>query len=76
VCTVDILKLILAGTVGDAAFSTDKWGGGSREKVPGPGGPEWGPRLGCVAYVFVILGSIAVYQLYKLTPSFQAHVTL
>jgi hypothetical protein len=44
-----VLKLILAGTMGDAAISTDRGGGGSREKVPGPVGPEWGPGPGCVA---------------------------
>jgi hypothetical protein len=41
-----MLKLILAGTVGDAAFRTDKAGGGG---VPGPGGTEWGPGPGRVA---------------------------
>ena len=48
--------------------------GGSRYKLPGPGGPKVGPVPDYVAKVFVFLGSIITCPLYKLTPSDQAQV--
>ena len=51
-------------------------GGGSRYKLLGPGGPERGPGPDHVLHVFVFLGSIIIYRLYKLTLSDQTQVTL
>jgi hypothetical protein len=51
-------------------------GRGSRKKLPRPGGPEGGLGLDYIAYVFVFLGIIIIYRLYKLTLSDQAQVTL
>jgi hypothetical protein len=48
----------------------------SRYKLTGPGGPEGGPRSDYVAHVFVLLGSIIICRLYKLTLSDQAQVPL
>jgi len=48
----------------------------SRYKLPGPGGPVWGPGPEYAAFVFVFLGSITTCRLYKLTLSDQAPVTL
>jgi hypothetical protein len=50
-------------------------GGGSRYKILGTGGPEGGPGLECVAYVFVFLGGI-ICRLYRLTFLDQSQVTL
>ena len=48
--------------------------GGSRYKLPGPGGLEGGPQPNCVAFVFLCI--ITVCQLYTLTLSYQAQVSL
>jgi hypothetical protein len=61
------------GAPGTSAIERE---GGSRYKLPGPGGPEGGPGPEFVAYVFVFLGSIIICRLYKLTLSDQAQVTL
>jgi len=43
-------------------------------KLPGPGSPEEGPEPYYVAYIFVFL--VIICQLYKLTVSDQAKITL
>jgi hypothetical protein len=50
--------------------------GGNRYILPEPGGPKGVPGPDCVAYVFVLLGSIIICGLHKLTVSDQAQVTL
>jgi len=50
--------------------------GGSRYELHGPGG-SWGdPQPNYVAYVFAFLSTIIVCQLYTLTLSYQAQVSL
>ena len=51
-------------------------GRGSRQKLPGPCCPEWGPGASYVSYVFVFLGSIIICLLDKLALSHQAQVTI
>jgi hypothetical protein len=50
--------------------------GGSRYKLPGPGGLEVGPGPDGVARFFAVLGSIIMCRFYKLTLSDQTQVTL
>ena len=50
--------------------------GARQYKLLEPGSQAGGPGPKYVAYVFVFLGSIIICQLYKLTLSNQAQVTL
>jgi hypothetical protein len=45
----------------------EEWGPGSRYKLPRPGVPEGGPGPDYVTYNFVLLGSIIIGRMYKLT---------
>jgi hypothetical protein len=52
------------------------WRGGGQYKLPGPSRTETGPGAKYVAYVLVVLDSIIICRLYRLTLSDQAQVTL
>jgi hypothetical protein len=69
-------KFLVSVVVVPKKFYQCRRDGGSRYKLLGPGGPEGGPGLDYVTYIFVFLGNIIICRLYKLTFSDQAQVTL
>jgi hypothetical protein len=69
------MKIYAVGTMlKNSADESGFWG--NSYKLPGCIGMEGGMGANCVAYVFIFLNHIIIFQLYKLTLSDQAQITL